>query len=152
MRKDLLYSVAKIAEVQGYKAAKEVIVKWNDDADVDKYWAMRIAHIAASDNLGVQAAYHAVEHPEQWDGRTESERMADMILGYNAHFDPEYKGYIGQDPDIVYMNGGGCYRKSEVNTDLSEFAKMVNDDTKAILKHPDMQQGDAMRFERFMRE
>lgn len=60
MRKDLLYSVAKIAEAQGYKAAKEVITKWNDDADIDKYWAMRVAYIASSDKLGIQAAYHAV--------------------------------------------------------------------------------------------
>lgn len=156
MEHELLYLVAKIAEKQGYKKAKEVIAKWNDDADVDKYWAMHIAHIAASDDLGIQAAYHAIEHPEQWDRRTETEKMADMILGYNAHFDPEY----GNDEKQYFVGGlqevKGCpraWRLAETpQEETNSFAAMINADTKAILKHPDMQPREAMKHESFMRK
>ena len=83
MRKDLLHAIANLASTQGYKKAKEVIEKWDKETDVDRYWAMRIANIAADEKLGIQAARHAIDNPDQWDNRTESERMADVILGYN---------------------------------------------------------------------
>lgn len=51
MRKDLLHAIANLASTQGYKKAKEAIEKRDKETDVDRYWAMRIAHIAASDGL-----------------------------------------------------------------------------------------------------
>ena len=63
MRKDLLFSVANLAQEQGYQKAKEAIVKWNNDADVDKYWAMRVAHLAVK--FGLEAANNAINNPEQ---------------------------------------------------------------------------------------
>lgn len=50
MRKDLLHAIANLASTQGYKKAKEAIEKWDKETDVDRYWAMRIANIAADEN------------------------------------------------------------------------------------------------------
>lgn len=86
MRNDLLHAIANLASKQGYKKAKEAIEKWDKEIDVDRYWAMRIANIAADEKLGIEAAKHAIDNPDQWDNRTESEKIADGILGYNAHF------------------------------------------------------------------
>ena len=110
MRKDLLHAIANLASTQGYKKAKETIEKWDKETDVDRYWAMRIAHIAASDGLGIQAANHAIDNPEQWDGRTESQKMADAILGYNAHFDPDYRD-SPHDDGLIYCNGAVTSRR-----------------------------------------
>ena len=74
MRKDLLHAIANLASTQGYKKAKEAIEKWDKETDVDRYWAMRIANIAADEKLGIQAARHAIDNPDQWDCRTESEK------------------------------------------------------------------------------
>lgn len=152
MRKDLLFSVANLAQEQGYQKAKEAIVKWNNDADVDKYWAMRIANIAADEKLGIQAARHAIDNPDQWDNRTESEKMADAILGYNAHFDPDYRDNP-YDDGLIHCNGGGCYRKSSPATEkeCANIADMINAETRAILKHPDMGEYQAIEHERFMK-
>lgn len=49
MRKDLLHAIANLASTQGYKKAKEAIEKWDKETDVDRYWAMRIANIAADE-------------------------------------------------------------------------------------------------------
>lgn len=154
MRKDLLFSVAKLAEAQGYEKAKEAILKWNDDADVDKYWAMRVAHLAVK--FGLEAANNAINNPEQWDGRTETEKMADAIFGYNAHFDPDFDNSEKQ-----YFVGGlqevkgapGSYRLAETQqAETRDFAAAINADTKAILKHPDMQPQAAMEREAFLRK
>ena len=152
MRKDLLHAIANLASTQGYKKAKEAIEKWDKETDVDRYWAMRIANIAADEKLGVQAARHAIDNPDQWDGRTESEKMADAILGYNAHFDPDYRDNP-HDDGLIHCNGGGCYRKSAPATEkeCSNIADMINADTKAILKHPDMGEYQAIEHERFMK-
>lgn len=151
MRKDLLHAIADLASIQGYKKAKETIEKWDKKTDVDRYWAMRIAHIAASDGLGIQAANHAIDNPEQWDCRTESEKMADAILGYNAHFDPDYRD--NPYDDGILHTSGGCYRKSAPATgdECSHIADMINTDTKAILKHPEMGEYQAIEHERFMK-
>lgn len=150
MRKDLLHAIADLASIQGYKKAKETIEKWDKKTDVDRYWAMRIAHIAASDGLGIQAANHAIDNPEQWDCRTESEKMADAILGYNAHFDPDYRDNTHDDG--LRQASGGCYRKSAPATrdECSHIADMINADTRAILKHPEMGEYQAIEHERFM--
>ncbi|WP_294596059.1 hypothetical protein [uncultured Phocaeicola sp.] len=156
MRKDLLHAIANLASTQGYKKAKETIEKWDKETDVDRYWAMRIAHIAASDGLGIQAANHAIDNPEQWDGRTESQKMADAILGYNAHFDPDFDNSEKQ-----YFVGGlqevkgapGSYQLAETpQEEINSFAAAINKDTKAILKHPDMQPQAAMEREAFLRK
>ena len=135
MRKDLLFAVANLAKEQGYKRAKEAIVKWKDDADLDKYWAM---------------------NPEQWDGRSETEKMADAILGYNAHFDPDFDNSEKQ-----YFVGGlqevkgapGSYQLAETpQEEINSFAAAINSDTRAILKHPDMQPQAAMEREAFLRK
>ena len=133
MRKDLLHAIANLASTQGYKKAKEAIEKWDKETDVDRYWAMRIAHIAADEKLGLQVARHAIDNPDQWDNRTESEKMADAGL--------------------IHCNGGGCYRKSSPATEkeCSNIADMINADTKAILKHPDMGEYQAIEHERFMK-
>lgn len=151
MRKDLLHAIANLASTQGYKKAKEVIEKWDKETDVDRYWAMRIANIAADEKLGIQAANHAIDNPDQWDDRTESEKMADAILGYNAHFDPDYRDNP-YDDGILHTNGG-CYRKSAPATgdECSHIADMINTDTKAILKHPEMGEYQAIEHERFMK-
>ena len=154
MRKDLLFSAAKLAEAQGYEKAKEAIVKWKDDADIDKYWAMRVAHLAVK--FGLEAANHAINNPEQWDGRTETEKMADAILGYNAHFDPDFDNSEKQ-----YFVGGlqevkgapGSYQLAETpQEEINDFSAAINADTKAILKHPDMQPQAAMERESFLRK
>lgn len=156
MRKDLLHAIANLASTQGYKKAKETIEKWYKETDVDRYWAMRIAHIAASDGLGIQAANHAIDNPEQWDGRTESQKMADAILGYNAHFDPDFDKSEKQ-----YFVGGlqevkgapGSYQLAETpQEEINSFAAAINKGTKAILKHPDMQPQAAMEREAFLRK
>lgn len=156
MRKDLLHAIANLASTQGYKKAKEAIEKWDKETDVDRYWAMRIAHIAASDGLGIQAANHAIDNPEQWDGRTESQKMADAILGYNAHFDPDFDNSEKQ-----YFVGGlqevkgapGSYQLAETpQEEINSFAAAINKGTKAILKHPDMQPQAAMEREAFLRK
>ena len=116
MRKDLLHAIANLASTQGYKRAKETIEKWDKETDVDRYWAMRIANIAADEKLGIQAARHAIDNPDQWDNRTESEKIADGILGYNAHFDPDYRDNP-HDDGLIHCNGGGCYRKSSPATE-----------------------------------
>lgn len=118
---------------------------------MDRYWAMRIANIAADEKLGIQAARHAIDNPDQWDCRTESEKMADSILGYNAHFDPDYRDN-SYDDGIIHTSGG-CYRKSAPATEkeCSNIADMINADTKAILKHPDMGEYQAIEHERFMK-
>ena len=151
MRKDLLHAIANLASTQGYKKAKEAIEKWDKETDVDRYWAMRIAHIAADEKLGLQVARHAIDNPDQWDNRTESEKMADAILGYNAHFDPDYR-YNPHDDGLIHTSGG-CYRKSSPATgdECSHIADMINADTKAILKHPDMGEYQAIEHERFMK-
>lgn len=156
MRKGLLHAIANLASTQGYKKAKEAIEKWDKETDVDRYWAMRIAHIAASDGLGIQAANHAIDNPEQWDGRTESQKMADAILGYNAHFDPDFDNSEKQ-----YIVGGlqevkgapGSYQLAETpQEEINSFAAAINKGTKAILKHPDMEPQAAMEREAFMRK
>ncbi|WP_302395351.1 hypothetical protein [Phocaeicola coprophilus] len=156
MRKGLLHAIANLASTQGYKKAKEAIEKWDKETDVDRYWAMRIAHIAASDGLGIQAANHAIDNPEQWDGRTESQKMADAILGYNAHFDPDFDNSEKQ-----YIVGGlqevkgapGSYQLAETpQEEINSFAAAINKGTKAILKHPDMQPQAAMEREAFLRK
>ena len=131
MRKDLLHAIANLASTQGYKKAKEAIEKWDKETDVDRYWAMRIAHIAADEKLGLQVARHA--------------------LGYNAHFDPDYRDNP-YDDGIIHTSGG-CYRKSAPTTEeeCSHIANMINADTKAILKHPDMGEYQAIEHERFMK-
>lgn len=151
MRKDLLHAIANLASIQGYKRAKEVIEKWDKETDVDRYWAMRIAHIAADEKLGLQVARHAIDNPDQWDNRTDSERMADVILGYNAHFDPDYRDN-SYDDGIIYTSGG-CYRKSAPATEeeCSHIADMINADTRAILKHPEMGEREAIIHERIMK-
>lgn len=113
---------------------------------------MRIAHIAASDGLGIQAANHAIDNPEQWDGRTESQKMADAILGYNAHFDPDYRDNLYND-GLIYCEGGGCYRKSAPATEkeCADIADLINADTKAILKHPELGERQAIAHEQFMK-
>lgn len=154
MRKDLLFAVANLAKEQGYKRAKEAIVKWKDDADIDKYWAMRVAHIAVK--FGLETANHAINNPEQWDGRSETEKMADAILGYNAHFDPDFDNSEKQ-----YFVGGlqevkgapGSYQLAETpQEEINSFAAAINSDTRAILKHPDMQPQAAMEREAFLRK
>lgn len=156
MRKDLLHAIANLASTQGYKKAKEAIEKWDKETDIDRYWAMRIAHIAASDGLGIQAANHAINNPEQWDGRTESAKMADAILGYNAHFDPDFDNSEKQ-----YFVGGlqevkgapGSYQLAETpQEEIDSFAAAINKDTQAILRHPDMQPQAAMEREAFLRK
>lgn len=151
MRKDLLHAIANLASTQGYKKAKEVIEKWDKETDVDRYWAMRIANIAADEKLGIQAARHAIDNPDQWDNRTESERMADVILGYNAHFDPDYRD--NPYDDGILHTSGGCYRKSAPATgdECSHIADMINANTRAILKHPEMGERQAIEHERFMK-
>ena len=151
MRKDLLHAIANLASTQGYKKAKETIEKWDKETDVDRYWAMRIANIAADEKLGIQAAKHAIDNPDQWDNRTESEKIADGILGYNAHFDPDYRDN-SYDDGIIHTSGG-CYRKSAPATEkeCADIADMINADTKAILKHPDMGEYQAIEHERFMK-
>ena len=150
MRKDLLHAIANLASTQGYKKAKEAIEKWDKETDVDRYWAMRIANIAADEKLGIQAARHAIDNHDQWDCRTESEKMADSILGYNAHFDPDYRDN-SYDDGIIHTSGG-CYRKSAPATEkeCSNIADMINADTKAILKHPEMGEYQAIEYERFI--
>lgn len=152
MRKDLLHAIANLASTQGYKKAKEAIEKWDKETDVDRYWAMRIANIAADEKLGIQAARHAIDNPDQWDCRTESEKMADSILGYNAHFDPDYRDNP-HDDGLIYCNGGGCYKKGSPATgeECSHIAAQINADTRAILKHPDMGEYQAIEYERFMK-
>lgn len=152
MRNDLLHAIANLASKQGYKKAKEAIEKWDKEIDVDRYWAMRIANIAADEKLGIEAAKHAIDNPDQWDGRTESERMADAILGYNAHFDPDYRD-SPHDDGLIYCNGGGCYRKSSPATEkeCTSIADMINADTKAILKHPELGERQAIAHEQFMK-
>lgn len=151
MRKDLLHAIANLASTQGYKKAKEAIEKWDKETDVDRYWAMRIANIAADEKLGIQAAKHAIDNPDQWDGRTESQKMADTILGYNAHFDPDYRD--NSYDDWIIQTSGGCYRKSAPATgdECIHIADMINTDTKTILKHPDMGEYQAIEHERFMK-
>lgn len=151
MRKDLLHAIENLASTQGYKKAKEAIEKWDKETDVDRYWAMRIANIAADEKLGIQAAKHAIDNPDQWDNRTESEKIADGILGYNAHFDPDYRDN-SYDDGIIHTSGG-CYRKSAPATEkeCSNIADMINADTRAILKHPDMGEYQAIEHERFMK-
>lgn len=146
MRKDLLHAIANLASTQGYKKAKEAIEKWDKETDVDRYWAMRIANIAADEKLGIQAARHAIDNPDQWDDRTESEKMADAVLGYNAHFDPDYD-------DGAIQTIDGCYGKSTPTTgeDCSRLAVQINADTRAILKHPEMGEYQAIEHERFMK-
>lgn len=147
MRKDLLHAIANLASTQGYKKAKEAIEKWDKETDVDRYWAMRIANIAADEKLGIQAANHAIDNPDQWDDRTESEKIADGILGYNAHFDPDYD-------DGAIQTIDGCYGKSTPTTgeDCSRLAAQINADTMAILKHPEMGEHQAIEHERFVRK
>jgi len=152
MRKDLLHAIANLASTQGYKKAKEAIEKWDKETDVDRYWAMRIANIAADEKLGIQAARHAIDNPYQWDCRTESEKMADSILGYNAHFDPDYRDNP-HDDGLIHCTGGGCYKKGSPATgeECSHIAAQINADTRAILKHPDMGEYQAIEHERFMK-
>jgi hypothetical protein len=152
MRKDLLHAIANLASTQGYKKAKEAIEKWDKETDVDRYWAMRIANIAADEKLGIQAARHAIDNPDQWDCRTESEKMADSILGYNAHFDPDYRDNP-HDDGLIHCTGGGCYKKGSPATgeECSHIAAQINADTRAILKHPDMGEYQAIEHERFMK-
>lgn len=151
MRKDLLHAIANLASTHGYKKAKETIEKWDKETDVDRYWAMRIAHIAADEKLGLQVARHAIDNPDQWDNRTESEKIVDVILGYNAHFDPDYRDN-SYDDGIIYTSGV-CYRKSALATEeeCSHIADMINADTRAILKHPEMGEREAIIHERFMK-
>lgn len=152
MRKDLLHAIANLASTQGYKKAKEAIEKWDKETDVDRYWAMRIANIAADEKLGIQAARHAIDNSDQWDCRTESEKMADSILGYNAHFDPDYRDNP-HDDGLIHCKGGGCYKKGSPATgeECSHIAAQINADTRAILKHPDMGEYQAIEHERFMK-
>jgi len=152
MRKDLLRAIANLASTQGYKKAKEAIEKWDKETDVDRYWAMRIANIAADEKLGIQAANHAIDNPDQWDCRTESEKIADSILGYNAHFDPDYRDNP-HDDGLIHCKGGGCYKKGSPATgeECSHIAAQINADTRAILKHPDMGEYQAIEHERFMK-
>lgn len=152
MRKDLLHAIANLASTQGYKKAKEAIEKWDKETDVDRYLAMRIANIAADEKLGIQAARHAIDNPDQWDCRTESQKMADSILGYNAHFDPDYRD-SPHDDGLIYCNGGGCYRKSSPATEkeCTSIADMINADTRAILKHPELGERQAIAHEQFMK-
>lgn len=151
MRKDLLHGIANLASAQGYRKAKEAIEKWDKETDVDRYWAMRIASIAADEKLGIQAARHAIDNPDQWDNRTESEKMADGILGVNAHFDPDYRD--NPYDDGIIQTSGGCYRKSAPATgdECSHIAAEINAGTRAILKHPDMGECQAIEHERFMK-
>lgn len=156
MRKDLLHAIANLASTQGYKKAKETIEKWDKETDVDRYWAMRIANIAADEKLGIQAARHAIDNPDQWDCRTESEKMADSILGYNAHFDQDFDNsekqyFVG---GLLEVKGApGSYQLAETpQEEINSFAAMINADTKAILKHPDMEPQAAMEREAFMRK
>lgn len=152
MRNDLLHAIANLASKQGYKKAKEAIEKWDKEIDVDRYWAMRIANIAADEKLGIEAAKHAIDNPDQWDGSTESERMADAILGYNAHFDPDYRDNP-HDDGLIHCNGGGCYKKDTPATgeECSRIAAQINADTRAILKHPERGEYQAIEHERFMK-
>ncbi len=151
MRNDLLHAIANLASKQGYKKAKEAIEKWDKEIDVDRYWAMRIANIAADEKLGIEAAKHAIDNPDQWDNRTESEKIADGILGYNAHFSPDYRDNLYDDG--IIQTSGGCYRKSAPATgdECSHIADMINTGTKAILKHPDIGEYQAIEHERFMK-
>lgn len=152
MRKDLLHAIANLASTQGYKKAKEAIEKWDKETDVDRYWAMRIANIAADEKLGIQAAKHAIDNPDQWDCRTESEKMADSILGYNAHFDPDYRDNP-HDDGLIHCNGEGCYKKGTPATgeECSRISAQINANTRAILKHPEMGEYQAIEHERFMK-
>ena len=152
MRNDLLHAIANLASKQGYKKAKEAIEKWDKEIDVDRYWAMRIANIAADEKLGIEAAKHSIDNPYQWDGRTESEKIADGILGYNAHFDPDYRDNP-HDDGLIHCNGGGCYKKGTPATgdECSHIAAEINAGTRAILKHPDMGEYQAIEHERFMK-
>lgn len=151
MRKDLLHAIANLASTHGYKKAKETIEKWDKETDVDRYWAMRIAHIAADEKLGLQVARHAIDNPDQWDNRTESEKIADVILGYNAHFDPDYRDN-SYDDGIIHTSGG-CYRKSAPATEkeCANIADMINADTRAILKQPKLGERQAIAHEQFMK-
>lgn len=151
MRKDLLHAIANLASTHGYKKAKETIEKWDKETDVDRYWAMRIAHIAADEKLGLQVARHAIDNPDQWDNRTESEKIADVILGYNAHFDPDYRDN-SYDDGIIHTSGG-CYRKSAPATEkeCANIADMINADTRVILKHPELGERQAIAHEQFMK-
>ena len=151
MRNDLLHAIANLASKQGYKKAKEAIEKWDKEIDVDRYWAMRIANIAADEKLGIEAAKHAIDNPDQWDNRTESEKIADGILGYNAHFSPDYRDNLYDDG--IIQTSGGCYRKSAPATgdECSHIADMINTGTNEILKHLDIGEYQAIEHERFMK-
>lgn len=77
---------------------------------------------------------------------------ADGILGYNAHFDPDYRDNP-HDDGLIHCNGGGCYKKGTPATgdECSHIAAEINAGTRAILKHPDMGEYQAIEHERFMK-
>ena len=82
--------------------------------------------------------------------------MADAILGYNAHFDPDFDNsekqyFVG---GLLEVKGApGSYQLAETpQEEINSFAAAINMDTKVILKHPDMEPQAAMALESFLRE
>lgn len=149
-----LFLFATMAEKQGYEAAKKAIMVCKTPG-LDKDFALHIAYL--SEKYGQVIGQDAIYFPEKYDKRSESEKIADMIAGNNAHLNPEFgkeeKLYkMGGLVEIPGTNGGAFGMPKPNKEECLSIAAMIDRGTQDILEHPGINPAEAMANANLLRE